>query len=67
MISLYLTLIETEEYRTLLEIIYYEYRDIMFLKARSLLQDDYLSEDAVHTAFLRVTKNFNKIMEKLAC
>lgn len=65
MISLYLTLIETEEYRTLLEIIYYEYRDIMFLKARSLLQDDFLSEDAVHTAFLRVTKNFNKIMEKL--
>ena len=65
MISVYLAMIETEEHRALLETIYYEYRDIMFLKARSLLRDDFQSEDAVHTAFLRVAKNFNKIVNKL--
>ena len=65
MISVYLAMIETEEHRALLETIYYEYRDIMFLKARSLLRDDFQSEDAVHTAFLCVAKNFNKIVNKL--
>ena len=63
MISVYLAMIETEEHRALLETIYYEYRDIMFLKARSLLRDDFRSEDAVHTAFLRVAKNFSKIVK----
>ena len=58
-------MIETEEHRALLETIYYEYRDRRLLEDRSISGDDNRSEDAVHTAFLRVAKNFSKIVNKL--
>ena len=37
----------------------------MYAKAIGILCDEHLAEDAVHTAFLRVARNFNKIVPKL--
>ena len=65
MIQIYLNAIETSEQKSIFEIMYYEYKDIMFAKARSILSDTQLAEDAVHTAFLRVAESFEKIENKL--
>lgn len=65
MLSIYLNLIDGPEQCTLFEVMYYEYRRVMFAKAKSILRDDYLSEDAVHTAFVKIAKNFEKNIEKL--
>ena len=61
MIAFYLSMIETPEQRSLFEVMYYEYRDVMFAKARSILRDEHLAEDAVHTAFVRVANNMETI------
>lgn len=65
MLSLCLSIIETPEEKTLFEIMYYEYRDILFARARSILRDDYLAEDAVHVVFVRIANSFNTIKNKL--
>lgn len=44
-----------------LELLYYEYRQLMYYAAYGILKDVGLSEDAVHEAFLRVSKNLHKI------
>ena len=41
--------------------IYEKYRNLMFYIARDILHDDQLSEDAVHDAFVAVSKNLDKV------
>lgn len=43
--------------------LYAEYEQIMFVCARSILHDEYLAEDAVHEAFLRIIRNADKISD----
>jgi RNA polymerase sigma-70 factor (ECF subfamily) len=38
-----------------------KYQRLMFCVARDILKDDYLAEDAVQEAFLKVAKNFSKV------
>ena len=40
-----------------------KYERLMFCVARDILNDDYLAEDAVQEAFLKVAKNFSKVGE----
>lgn len=49
------------EKHELLEQLYIQYAGLMFHTAYRILQDQYLSEDAVHTAFLRLEKNNFKV------
>ena len=60
MLSFYLSMIENDEERSLIEFIYNEYRQLMYKTAFSILHNKYDAEDAVHEAFLRVIKNIAK-------
>lgn len=59
----YLNLIDTEEEKSKFEQIYNSYRHTMFYAAKSILEDDYLSEDAVHNAFINIAKNMDNISD----
>ncbi|MBR4020017.1 MAG: sigma-70 family RNA polymerase sigma factor, partial [Firmicutes bacterium] len=65
MLSLYLTLIDTDEDKIRFAKLYEQYRHLMFYIAKEILQDEHLSEDAVQEAFLRIAKNFHKVGEIL--
>lgn len=60
---IYLNLIETEEEKNKFEQIYHMYRNIMFYVAKNILKDDYLSEDAVHNAFINIAENMKNISD----
>lgn len=60
---IYLSLLDTEEQKSKFEQIYNYYRHTMFYVAKSILKDDYLSEDAVHNAFIKIAKNMDNISE----
>ncbi|HCS09982.1 MAG TPA: hypothetical protein DIV40_00870 [Clostridiales bacterium] len=60
---IYLNLIETEEQKSKFEQIYNSYKHTMFYVAKSILKDDYLSEDAVHNAFINIAKSMDNISE----
>ena len=63
---IYLSIIETEENKSKFEQIYKKYKQIMFFVANMILKDEYLAEDAVHQAFLRIIDNLDKIY-KIDC
>ena len=54
-------MITGEEDREKFEIIYKQYRNLMFYIANQIIHDTFLAEDAVHQAFIRIINNFNKI------
>lgn len=60
---IYLSLLDTEEEKSKFEQIYNNYKHCMFYVAKSILKDDYLSEDAVHNAFINIAKNMDNIHE----
>ncbi len=62
MLVLYLSLLDGED-EGKFERLYYKYRRLMFTCAKEILKDDMLAEDAVHEAFLRLTKYMKKIDE----
>ncbi len=62
MLVLYLSLLDGED-EGKFERLYYKYRRLMFTCAKEILKDDMLAEDAVHEAFLRLTKHMKKIDE----
>lgn len=57
----YLSMIETEADRSRFEIIYHEYKNLMFYVANRILQNEHDSEDAVHQAFLKVAEIIERI------
>lgn len=59
-----MSLIETPEEIEKFKEIYSQYRNLMFVCARTILNDDGLAEDAVHDAFLKIAKNIGKIFEQ---
>ena len=65
MLQLYLQLLDTEEEKQGFELLYETYPKLMHWVANNILCDEKLAEDAVHEAFLRIIKNFNKINEIL--
>ena len=58
---LYMAMIESEEERSKFEMIYEQYRCIMFSVAQKILHNDRDAEDAVQEAFLKIIKNLEKI------
>lgn len=61
LIGLYLTLIDSESDKQRFVLLYEKYQKLMFYVAKKILDDDYMAEDAVQEAFLRIAKNFSKI------
>lgn len=59
----YLSLLDTEEEKSRFEQLYYQYRKLMYLCAWEILRDEQLAEDAVHEAFMKLTKYLKKIDE----
>lgn len=66
MLVFYLSLLETQEEKDKFEKLYIQYRKLMFYIAKGILQDDFLAEDAVHNAFLRIINHLDKI-EEISC
>ena len=56
-------MIESDEERSKLEIIYREYKNLMLYVANGILGDQTDSEDVVQQAFLKLTKIIHKIEE----
>jgi RNA polymerase sigma-70 factor (ECF subfamily) len=63
MLSVYLSMVETPEDKHKVEQLYSLYKEAMFNKAKSVLRDDSLSEDAVHSSFIKIIKNLSNINE----
>jgi RNA polymerase sigma-70 factor (ECF subfamily) len=63
MLLIYLGMIDDTKEQDKFTLLYMAYRKKMFYKANQILEDAYLAEDAVHEAFLRVTKNLHKISD----
>lgn len=64
MLQFYLQLIETEEDQELFTFLYENYRQRMRLVASENLDNDSFAEDAVHNAFIGVTKNMASIRDR---
>ena len=63
MLSLYLSLLDSDEEKDRFEQIYIIYRNLMYYIARRILQDDSLAEDAVHNAFIRIIGYLDKLQD----
>lgn len=61
----YLQLIDTLEDKTKFEIIYEEYRGLMFYIAQNMLHNPQDAEDAVHNAFVKIAENIDKISDAI--
>ncbi len=61
MLGFYLSLVDTEEEKNIIEELYDKYERLMFSVAYRILNDSYKAQDAVHEAFLRIIKNFSRI------
>lgn len=60
---LYLSMIESDDDKSKLEIIYREYKNLMLYVANGILGDQSDSEDVVHESFLKLIKVLHKIEE----
>ena len=58
---IYLQMIETPEDRSKFEVLYLEYRDYMYRVAFAILNNPEDAEDAVHSAFVKIAENIQKI------
>lgn len=61
MLGFYLTLIDEPSDKEKFTEIYYEYKDMMFYKAMSILHNEALAEEAVQDSFLKIAKNISGI------
>lgn len=66
MLGFYLTLLDSVEEKNTFTDLYLRYRDAMYNCAYKILKDRFFAEDAVHNAFLSLTKNLNRI-NKMNC
>ena len=60
---IYLAMLETDAEKAKFEIIYNEYKNLMYYVANKILNNKSDSEDVVHQAFLKVIENIHKINE----
>lgn len=63
MLSVYLSMVDTDEERNTIQTIYKEHRDRMFAVAMRYLHNQSDAEDAVHEAFLRIVSGKTNIFE----
>ena len=61
MLLFYLSLLETEEEQSKFEKLYYRYNALMKYIAFEILRDDGMAEDAVHDAFVKLSRHLDTI------
>lgn len=61
MLSLYLAMVDTDEDRSFVEMLYTKYQRDMYGVALGIFHNKSDAEDAVHEAFLRIIENLDKI------
>lgn len=66
MLFMYLTMLDTEEDKSIFKKLYNDNKNIMYNFAYGILKDVPSAEDAVHDAFLSAAKNIDKI-SKMNC
>lgn len=59
----YLSMIEGPEDRNKFEIVYEQYKNLMYYVAYRILREERDAEDAVHNAFVRIAEHIEKISE----
>ena len=57
-------MVENDLMKSMLERLYIKYRKLMYSVATNILKDQHLAEDAVHQAFVKVSKHLHKIDEE---
>ena len=62
----YLSMIDTQEEKDKFETLYHKYSRLMKYVADGILHDEYLAQDAVHIAFMKIIPNLGKIGD-IAC
>ncbi len=63
MLSMYLSMVETEEQRGMVERLYIDQKQTMYHTAFAILKNKQDAEDAVHEAFLRIITNIDKLSD----
>lgn len=63
MLSLYLTLLESDEDEDKFILVYNKYKNLMFKEAYSYIKDYNLSEDCIQSAFMEIARCFDRIGE----
>ena len=63
MLSMYLSIVETEEQRSMVERLYIDQKQTMYHTAFAILKNKQDAEDAVHEAFLRIITNIDKLSD----
>lgn len=64
MLIIYLSMLDTEEDKDIFMKLHDEYSTIMYKKAYTILKDCSLAEDVVQESFIRILKNFEKVIKK---
>lgn len=59
----YLSLLDTEEEKSKLEKLYYQYKALMKYIALDILKDYSMADDAVHEAFIKLIRHLDGIDE----
>ena len=59
MLALYLSMVDTDEERSLVERLYTNYEQMMYKAAFAILKDSYYAEDAVHESFLKIIRRLS--------
>lgn len=60
---IYLQMIETPEEQAKFEVLYMEYRGLMYYIADGILHNDQDAEDAVHSAFVTIAENIKNFLD----
>lgn len=60
---MFFTIMQNEDDRFKAERLYYKYRKLMYKEAYAVLNDRFLSEDAISESFIRIINNLHKIDE----
>lgn len=63
MLSMYLSLLDTDEEKSKLELLYIQYKKFIHYVAYEYMNDKSLTEDAVHNTFLKLIKYLNRIKD----
>lgn len=62
---IYMQIIETPAERSKFEILYRQYRDLLYRVAFSILKNPQDAEDALHHAFMKIAENIKKINDPM--
>jgi len=64
MLLIYISMLDSDEDKHIFIELHDEYSQLMYRIAYGILRDSSLAEDAVQESFIRILKNFDKVIKK---